>query len=132
MEVDRVATHLAELTHVLELNVRDATDVGIVARGMDQDVSTILVEGRLFITLEYNITLHESDLCTDLDTIRAVTLQRGIVFVGKRCRQNQGSLATKLRHRIDDCIFSLFTLKTGRCDHDLFTSLPVDFSHEGE
>ena len=130
VEMDWVATGLSELADTLELNVADAADVGVVARGMDQNMSTILVHLGTLVTLENDISLHKSDFSANLNRVRAVGLNSSVMLKLNCFFESNNSLASCIGNGFDNVLFSLVSIEAGRCDHDLLTDLPVDGVNE--
>ena len=131
-----ISTKLTELANILELNIRDATNISVITWCMDQNMSTVFISKRVFITLEDNITFEQGNLSSHFDSIdtwapkinhcsRVLEGQ----LLGEDNRRYFCSREIRLgQNAVDDPFFGLVAIEACRSDHDSLTSHPINFT----
>ena len=118
VEMDGVATEFEGLAHVVELTIEDATDQGLIAWGVQHDVSTVLVHGgSLWVTLILDVTGEQTDFGSHVDGVAAsIFLGSSIMLELEGSRQSEHlllSIGAVICDRLDGHLLRLVVIERG-------------------
>ena len=98
MEVDWIASQDEGLTHVVKLNVVDTSGGGLIAWGVHDDDSTVLLVWRCLVTLILDVSGQQANLGSHLDEIISEVLNARIVLEDQRLSECDDWVSVNVRN----------------------------------